>query len=382
VIKTLPPLALYVHIPWCVRKCFYCDFNSHQARDDLPEQAYLDALLQDLAYEADRLAAQDALRPLSSIFFGGGTPSLVKTTTIGRIIAAASTLIGFAEDVEITLEANPGTVDYEKFGGFKAAGVNRVSIGIQSFDPQHLKQLGRIHSKDEALKAVERARQTGFSNLNLDLMFGLPGQTSEQAIDDLHIATELNPEHLSWYQLTIEPNTAFYRHPPKLPEDDILWQMHQTGIDFLHKAGYTQYEVSAYAKKQRQSMHNLNYWQFGDYIAVGAGAHGKSTDLANGTIERYWKTRLPQHYLARVDNYRAGSEIITTEDLPFEFMMNGLRLKQGIPSTTFETRTGLTLSALEPTLSNLRQQKLMHPDRLQCTEQGYLYLNDVLQKFM
>ena len=381
-IKTLPPLALYVHIPWCVRKCPYCDFNSHQARDELPEQAYLDALLRDLAYEADILAANHSLRPLSSIFFGGGTPSLMQPATIGRVIAEAKALLGFSEDIEITLEANPGTVDYEKFDGLNTTGVNRLSIGIQSFDPVHLEHLGRIHSRDEAVKAVERARLAGFSNLNLDLMFGLPGQTGEQAIDDLRIATELNPEHLSWYQLTIEPNTEFYRHPPQLPEDDTLWQMHQTGIDFLAKAGYAQYEVSAYAKEQRHSKHNLNYWQFGDYIAIGAGAHGKSTDLASGNVQRYWKTRLPQHYLARVDNYRAGSEIIADEDLPFEFMMNGLRLRQGMSSDAFEIRTGLKLSALEPTLSTLREQGLLHSDRLQCTEQGYLYLNDVLQRFM
>ncbi len=379
---TLPPLALYVHVPWCVRKCPYCDFNSHQARDDLPEQAYLDALLSDLAFEAKQLADNHSLRPLSSIFFGGGTPSLVNPATIGRVITEAKRIVGFTEDIEITLEANPGTVDYEKFDGLYAAGVNRLSIGIQSFNPQHLEELGRIHSKDDALKAVERARQAEFRNINLDLMFGLPGQTCEQALADLRIATGLAPEHLSWYQLTIEPNTEFYRHPPKLPEDDTLWQMHQDGIAFLEQAGYAQYEVSAFARAQRQAKHNLNYWQFGDYVAIGAGAHGKSTHPNSGEILRYWKTRLPQHYLARVDNYRAGSEQITSGDLPFEFLMNSLRLKQGVDAATFTTGTGLPLSALEPTLSNLRQQGLIHPDRLQCTDQGYLYLNEVLQKFM
>ncbi|OZG74268.1 YggW family oxidoreductase [Hahella sp. CCB-MM4] len=378
----LPSLSLYVHIPWCVRKCPYCDFNSHQAREGVPEQAYLEALLRDMDQEIDRLIQSHTLRPLTSIFFGGGTPSLMDPKAIAGVIDHARQHIGFSDDIEITLEANPGTVDSGKFTGLREAGVNRLSIGIQSFQPQHLHTLGRIHSSTEASEAIHKARQAGFDNLNLDLMFGLPNQTTEQALEDIHTAINLNPEHISWYQLTIEPNTEFYRHPPKLPEDDALWSMHQRGIETLMSAGYEQYEVSAYARPDRQARHNLNYWQFGDYIAVGAGAHGKSTHLEERSIRRYWKTRLPQHYLARLDHYRAGEEFIAEEDLPFEFLMNALRLKQGVDPALFEQRTGLPLECISSSLSELRERGLIHQSRLQCTEQGYLYLNEVLQHFM
>ncbi len=378
----LPPLSLYIHIPWCVRKCPYCDFNSHQAREALPEQPYLEALCRDLDLETERLLQSKTLRPLTSIFFGGGTPSLLQPDTISKILEHARQRIGFTEDIEITLEANPGTVDSEKFTGLHKVGVNRLSIGIQSFQPQHLKTLGRIHSSHEASEAIHKARQAGFDNLNLDLMFGLPGQSTEQALQDIRTAISLNPEHISWYQLTIEPNTEFYRHPPKLPEDDALWNMHQQGIETLDSAGYEQYEVSAFSRPGKQARHNLNYWQFGDYMAIGAGAHGKITLPDQEIIQRYWKTRLPQHYLARIDHYRAGEETIAEQDLPFEFLMNALRLKQGVDPELFVKRTGLKHESISSSLANLRSKGLIHDYRLQCTDQGYLYLNEVLQHFM
>ncbi|WP_020406013.1 radical SAM family heme chaperone HemW [Hahella ganghwensis] len=378
----LPPLSLYVHIPWCVRKCPYCDFNSHQAREGIPEQDYLKALLRDLDQEVERLSQTNTLRRLTSIFFGGGTPSLLQPETIGSILQHVANTIGFEDNIEITLEANPGTVDSDKFKGLRQAGINRLSIGIQSFQPRHLETLGRIHTSTEASHAIAVAREAGFDNINLDLMFGLPDQTTEEALHDIQTAQALAPEHLSWYQLTIEPNTEFYRHPPRLPEDDDLWNMHQKGIETLSKAGFEQYEVSAFAKPDRQAQHNLNYWQFGDYIAIGAGAHGKATIPEEGRIQRYWKTRLPQHYLNRIDHYRAGEESIAAEDLPFEFLMNALRLKQGVESELFSRRTGLPQNNIAPTLQDLRNKGLLSTSRLQCSEQGYLYLNEVLQQFM
>ena len=286
---TAPPYSLYVHIPWCVRKCPYCDFNSHTSESKIPEKRYLDNLLEDLKLEIEYFSKRRPMPPLSSIFFGGGTPSLLSAEVIERVILEAKALVGFKEDIEITLEANPGAIDRNKFIGLFQAGVNRLSIGVQSFNQNHLHSLGRIHSRDDALVAVDYAQQAGFTNFNLDLMFGLPNQKLDQALIDLEQAVILAPTHISWYQLTIEPNTAFYRQPPVLPEEETTWQIHEEGIKYLASKGYDQYEVSAYAQDNKQAQHNLNYWQFSDYLAIGAGAHGKCTNEYEQTISRHWK---------------------------------------------------------------------------------------------
>jgi putative oxygen-independent coproporphyrinogen III oxidase len=380
----LPPLSLYIHIPWCVRKCPYCDFNSHAAGDSLPEAEYVAALKADL----DEELAYTQGRKLHSIFIGGGTPSLFSAKAIGAILDHAEQRIGFSDDIEITLEANPGTFEQEKFTGFRHAGVNRLSIGIQSFNPEHLQRLGRIHNHEEALAAVGVARKAGFDNLNLDLMHGLPQQTSEQAMADLQQAIELNPEHLSWYQLTIEPNTEFYNRPPSLPVDDELAAIQEQGHSLLAQHGYRQYEVSAYARvssdESLQSRHNRNYWQFGDYLGIGAGAHGKATLLDDQQLIRRRKTRLPQHYLDPKRDFCAATTPIASDELVLEFMMNALRLTDGVPSQLFSQATGLDLALITKPIAQLRQQGLLrqHADRLATTETGNRYLNSVLQAFV
>ncbi|WLQ13677.1 radical SAM family heme chaperone HemW [Hahella aquimaris] len=376
-----PPLALYVHIPWCVRKCPYCDFNSHTARSELPEREYLQALLRDLDTEIFRLEQTSGQRTLSSIFFGGGTPSLLSPDIIASIIDGARQRLGFQEDIEITLEANPGTVDEAKFKDLFQGGVNRLSLGVQSFQPELLTTLGRIHNGEDAIRAVHKARQAGFDNFNLDLMHGLPGQSLQHAMEDLDTAISLSPTHLSWYQLTIEPNTEFYRHPPQLPEDDTLWEIHENGCERLAQAGYNQYEISAFAQTGMESRHNLNYWRFGDYLAIGAGAHGKLTGTS-GDVIRYWKTRLPQHYLSRIDNYIAGEEVTPAHEAGVDFLMNALRLREGVEEELLLRRTGVGVSLLEPQLSEARQKGWLQADRLQCTELGYRHLNAVLTHFM
>ena len=299
---TLPPLALYVHIPWCVKKCPYCDFNSHAAGPNLPEQDYVAALLADLEQELPAVHN----RPLSSIFIGGGTPSLFSASAIGQLLEGVAQRISFAPEIEITLEANPGTFEQDKFTAYRALGINRLSIGIQSFQDDKLKALGRIHGAEEALRAAEMARKAGFDNYNLDLMHGLPGQSLSDALFDLQTAMAQQPTHLSWYQLTIEPNTHYYSAPPQLPEDELLWDIQETGQALLADAGFMQYEVSAYAQPGRQARHNLNYWQFGDFIGIGAGAHGKLS-TPNGLIYRNWKTRLPKDYLNKTKPLTPGS---------------------------------------------------------------------------
>ena len=387
----LPPLSLYVHIPWCVRKCPYCDFNSHQAEQTLPEAEYRDALREDLV--ADKILAQG--RPLTSIFFGGGTPSLFSAATIADIIADAEQLIGFAPDIEITLEANPGTFEQERFHGYRAAGVNRLSIGVQSFNSRQLKRLGRIHNGEEALLAVQAARRAGFDNLNLDLMHGLPEQSTKDACADLQQALDLTPEHLSWYQLTIEPNTAFYVAPPVLPEENSLADIQEQGELLLAQAGFQHYEVSAYSQTGRQARHNINYWSYGDYLGVGAGAHGKITLPEQGHIQRLWKTRLPKHYLEKFGKsstvvtaehnnpYMAGQELIAPEARPLDFLMNALRLNGGVSALLYKQRTGLSLKTLQPQLSDLRALGLLEIDeaRLATTALGQRFLNDVLARF-
>lgn len=389
----LPPLALYVHVPWCIRKCPYCDFNSHQANNDIPEADYVAALRFDL--EQDKAVAQG--RKLTSIFFGGGTPSMLSAQAIGQILKDAENIIGFEQDIEITLEANPGTFEQEKFSGFRAAGVNRLSIGIQSFNDQQLKLLGRVHGRDEALRAVGVARKAGFDNINLDLMHGLPEQSVDAAKADLQQAIDLAPEHLSWYQLTIEQNTAFYSAPPVLPEEEILADIQDAGIELLAAAGYEQYEISAYAREQKRARHNMNYWEFGDYLGVGAGAHGKITLPADNRILRLWKTRLPKHYLDAAQSQKistnlgghqnvfgGGSDLLTPEALPLEFMMNALRLNAGVPQAYFKSRTGLDWPTLESSWLALTQQGLVEISNgfVRPTPLGRRFLNRVLQAFM
>ncbi|WP_442110554.1 radical SAM family heme chaperone HemW [Pseudomonas sp. NUPR-001] len=375
----LPPLALYIHIPWCVRKCPYCDFNSHAATPELPEQAYVDALLADLDQELGAVYG----RPISSIFFGGGTPSLFSANALGRLLAGVEQRIPFAADIEITLEANPGTFEQEKFKAYRQLGINRLSIGIQSFQQAKLEALGRIHNGDEAIRAADMARNAGFDNFNLDLMHGLPDQSLEDALGDLRQAIALNPTHLSWYQLTLEPNTVFWNQPPLLPEDDILWDIQEAGQALLARHGYSQYEVSAYAQPGRAARHNLNYWSFGDFIGIGAGAHGKLSH-PDGRILRTWKTRLPKDYLNPAKAFKAGEKLLPVDELPFEFLMNALRLTQGVDAELFSQRTGLPLEQLAAARREAEQKGLLQVEtsRLVATPRGQLFLNDLLQYFL
>ncbi|ENW79096.1 hypothetical protein F909_03421 [Acinetobacter sp. ANC 3929] len=375
------PLSLYIHMPWCVRKCPYCDFNSHAVPDgqlsmDL-EQQYLAALVAD--FETQLEMAQG--RSIHSVFIGGGTPSLISAQGYVWLFEQLKARFNFVEDCEITLEANPGTVEHDPFADYLAAGINRLSIGVQSFDAEHLQRLGRIHSVNNALDAIQQARQAGFERVNVDLMHGLPQQSQEQALKDLRLAVEHGATHISWYQLTIEPNTVFFRTQPVLPQDEVLEHIQEQGEAYLKACGYVNYEVSAW-RKEKPSVHNLNYWQFGDYLAIGAGAHGKVT-RADG-VYRFQKTRLPKDYLAKVPAEHVQMKRIEAEELPFEFMMNALRLNEGVAAETYTQRTGLELNALNQTLTQLREKKLLIADtnRIACTEQGHIFLNSVLEEFL
>ncbi|CAM3194731.1 coproporphyrinogen III oxidase [Ectopseudomonas mendocina] len=375
----LPPLALYIHIPWCVRKCPYCDFNSHAAGPTLPEEEYVDALLADLDIDLQHVHG----RPLTSIFFGGGTPSLFSDRALGRLLEGVEQRVGFAPDIEITLEANPGTFEQAKFKGYRSLGINRLSIGVQSFQEAKLKALGRIHDGSEAVRAADMARAAGFDNFNLDLMHGLPEQSIEDALFDLRTAISQGPTHLSWYQLTMEPNTVFWSQPPTLPEDDLLWDIQEAGQALLAAEGYAQYEVSAYARPGKQARHNLNYWTFGDFLGIGAGAHAKLSAPA-GRIQRTWKTRLPKDYLDPAKVFQAGERVLEASELPFEYLMNVLRLTGGAPAELFSQRTDLPLQQLEQARREAERQGLLQadPTRLVATAKGQLFLNDLLQLFL
>lgn len=377
----LPPLSLYVHLPWCVRKCPYCDFNSHEARGELPEDAYIDALLRDLEHDLPRVPD----RSLVSIFLGGGTPSLFSPAAIRRLLDSVRDRVTCVPDIEITLEANPGTVEQTRFEGYRAAGVNRLSIGVQSFNADHLERLGRIHGVDEARRAAIAARAAGFDNFNLDLMYALPQQTLDQARTDLEQAIALQPTHLSYYQLTLEPNTAFHHQPPPLPDDEAAWQMHELGESMLSASGYAQYEVSAYAQPGRQARHNHNYWSFGDYLGIGAGAHGKLTNTA-GQFWRTAKQRHPRAYLQAAGSAAClqRDEQIRPTDLPVEFLMNALRLKEGFALADYKLRTGLETLNLEPGLSQAMQQGMLehNTNRIRATALGYRHLDGLLAMFM
>jgi putative oxygen-independent coproporphyrinogen III oxidase len=369
-------LGLYIHIPWCVKKCPYCDFNSHQQQGELPEVDYVAALVKDLEQELELLDSPS----LSSIFIGGGTPSIFSAAAIETLLDEVGSRIPFNNDIEITLEANPGTVEQEKFSAFRAAGVNRLSIGIQSFNDSHLAKLGRIHDSAQAATAIKAARSAGFENFNIDLMHGLSGQTPTEAIEDLRRAIELNPAHLSWYQLTIEPNTIFYNTQPTLPTEDALEDIEQAGFELLYSAGFHRYEISAFAKAGKQSKHNTNYWQFGDYIGIGAGAHGKITKPINGEINRRWKTRQPNDYLSKPP--LAGNQLITNRELPLEFMMNALRLTDGVNEQLFKEKTGLSLEIIAPMRNRLIAKGLMiDGPRIATTALGFRFLDTVLNEF-
>lgn len=364
------PLSLYVHFPWCIRKCPYCDFNSHALDGDLPEDAYIDALIADLMLEA----GTEPRRNLESIFLGGGTPSLFSPNAISRLITA----IGEHFDVtriEITIEANPGTFDQSRFEGYRRAGVNRISIGAQSFNADQLQKLGRIHQAADIDAAVSGARRAGFERINLDLMHSLPGQTTEEALADLDHAISLEPEHLSWYQLTIEPNTVFYSQPPTLPEEEITSSIMEQGIDRLTGAGYRQYEVSAFARPGEKAMHNLNYWLFGDYLGIGAGAHGKLT--RHDRVLRTTRTRMPGPYL---QDPGRKEQAVATNELTLEFLMNALRLNEGFDPVLFTERTGLAIDLLDPFLEKAAGHGLLEveSDRIQPTPRGHRFLNDLL----
>ena len=375
------PLSLYIHIPWCIRKCPYCDFNSHQAPSELPEAQYIQALLEDLKQETAHIEG----RSISSIFIGGGTPSLFSAESIDSLLQGVHQICNWDEDIEITLEANPGTFEQQRFNDYRKAGINRLSIGIQSYNPEHLKVLGRVHNSAEAIQAAQIAHEAGFDNFNLDLMFGLPEQTVAQALDDLQQAMDCKPSHLSWYQLTIEPNTLFHHKPPTLPDHESQWDIQQAGQGLLAKHGFEQYEVSAYAKQQQMCRHNVNYWQFGDYIGIGAGAHGKLTDT-NGVINRYQKYRQPKQYLDHANNgeFRSSSKALQVEELPFEFMLNALRLKSGIDPTLYQERTGQPLSNIKTLMEQAKTSGLLQntQQKIVCTEHGWRFLDDTLSLFL
>ncbi len=377
----LPPLSLYIHIPWCVQKCPYCDFNSHAQKGAIPEQDYVHHLLADLTADLSRYQESLQQRPLHSIFIGGGTPSLFSAENIAYLLHQIEQHIPFDPNIEITLEANPGTAEAERFLGYAQAGINRISMGIQSFSDEKLQKLGRIHNAAEAKSAVGFARVSSLCSFNLDLMHGLPNQTLNEALADLHQAIELAPPHLSWYQLTIEPNTMFAYRPPKLPDDDELWDIFEQGHQLLTAAGYQQYETSAYAKPGFQCQHNLNYWRFGDYLAIGCGAHGKLS-FPSGKILRYSKTKHPKGYMR--GEYLYEERDVSTEDRPFEFFMNRFRLLEAVPKNEFEQFTGLPLSVVDKTMAWALDQKFItETDRTwQVTEHGKLFLNELLEAFL
>lgn len=377
--KALPPLSLYIHIPWCVRKCPYCDFNSHEARGEIPEDIYIDALIRDLEMSLPLIWG----RKVYSVFIGGGTPSLFSARAMDRILSAVRMLLPLDVNAEITLEANPGTVEADKFKGFRAAGVNRLSLGIQSFNETHLKALGRIHNADEAKRAVEISQQH-FDNINLDLMYALPQQTLEQAEQDVRTALAFAPQHLSCYHLTLEPNTLFHRYPPSLPDDDASSEMQLHIEALLANSGYQHYETSAFAQPKKQSRHNLNYWQFGDYLGIGAGAHSKIS--SHDSVVRQARYKQPQAY---IDQVMQGAPVqtegkLTRDDLCFEFMMNALRLNQGISTELFEERTSLPLLLVRSELELAEQRGLLMRDvqHLAPTELGRRFLNDLLEIFL
>jgi oxygen-independent coproporphyrinogen-3 oxidase len=377
-----PPLSLYVHLPWCVRKCPYCDFNSHQAPSELPFERYIDALITDLEQDLPQVWG----RPLHSIYFGGGTPSLFPARYFEAFLSAARARLNFRPDIEISIEANPGTVERDSFSAYAEAGINRVSLGVQSFDDAQLAALGRIHSRKDIERSLQSLESAGMQNFNIDLMYALPAQTLAQSASDIALAIAAEPAHVSLYHLTIEPNTAFAANPPHLPGDDLAWEMHQAGIELLESAGYAQYELSAFAKPGRQCRHNMNYWRYGDFLAVGAGAHGKVTAPATGNIVRYAKQRHPKRYLnaMKTGEWLADTRQLPAEERVFEFFLNQLRLKHGVMKSDFCSRTGLPWETVESRISEAIDRGLLYwqGSRLKPTELGWRFVNETQQIFL
>lgn len=378
-----PPLSLYIHIPWCIQKCPYCDFNSHALKTTIPEAQYISALIDDLDTDLARYDMQNESRKLHSIFIGGGTPSLITAPEIKRLLIEVKKRLPFADDIEITMEANPGTVEAGRFIEYRKAGVNRISIGVQSFQQEKLEKLGRIHGKDEAVRAARLAHEAGLNSFNLDLMHGLPNQSIDDALSDLKQAIELNPPHLSWYQLTIEPNTVFYYKPPTLPDDDDLWDIFEQGHQILSDAGYVQYEISGYSKVGYQCRHNLNYWRFGDYLGIGCGAHGKLS-FADGRIVRTTKIKHPRGFLDLMKPYLIDEQEVADHDRPFEFFMNRFRLLEACPKQDFIDKTGLGFESIQETIDWAKEKKYLDETEThwQITEHGKLFLNDLLEAFV
>lgn len=376
----LPPLALYIHIPWCIQKCPYCDFNSHAVKKGIPEQEYIAHLLADLQQDLSLVHG----RTISSIFIGGGTPSVFSAAGIGQILTGVKQRIACTPDMEVTMEANPGTVEAERFAGYVAAGVTRFSIGVQSFQSAQLTALGRIHDSDEAIAAAKLAKALPLNSFNLDLMHGLPQQDVTGALADLQQAIDLAPPHLSWYQLTIEPNTAFASRPPVLPPDDTLWDIQQQGLALLQQHGYQQYEISAYAKAGQQCQHNLNYWRYGDYLGIGCGAHGKITLPSRNSILRTVKIKHPKGYMDISRGYMDSRQQVEPEDRPFEFFMNRFRLLEPCPISDFTALTGLPLSTISAAIDEAERKQLITvtASHWQITDKGARYLNDLLTLFI
>lgn len=374
------PLSLYIHIPWCIRKCPYCDFNSHKSPDTIPEANYVTTLLTDLEQDLQRFPA----RIIHSIFIGGGTPSLFSAPAFERLFNELRLRLPFANDIEITLEANPGTVEQQRFTDYRALGINRLSLGIQSFNTTHLKTLGRIHDDKQAHKAIESARRAGFDNINIDLMHGLPNQSVAQGLNDLQTALQYQPEHLSWYQLTIEPNTVFYKQRPILPTEDDAYALEQEGLALLKNHHFKRYEISAFCQDNRHAHHNLNYWLFGDYFGIGAGAHGKLTTPDSMKVFRTRKQRQPTDYLNSNKPCLAALEEVGNAELLFEFMLNTTRLEQAIPNILFTERTGISFDFLAPLLDKAQLKGLIttNHSHWQITPFGRQYTNDLQEIFL
>ena len=381
-----PPLSLYIHIPWCIKKCPYCDFNSHQVNGSFEEDKYTNKLYDDFLVELNRLG--DKNRELQSIFIGGGTPSLFKGDSFHFLLTRIKSHLKFSGNIEITIEANPGAVDSEKFRAYFDAGINRISLGVQSFDDKYLSKLGRIHTSDDAIKSIEVAKSAGFENINLDIMHGLPEQSIEAAVEDLRIAIEQSPSHISWYQFTIEPNTYFYNYPPKLPGENIQDSIFEEGSKILSTHAFSQYEVSAFAQNSRKSFHNHNYWSFGDYLGIGSGAHGKLTLLNENKLIRTNKPKRPDHYMNHAVDSATKLREISTEERTIEFLMNALRLKEGFSQNLFEVRTGNEFSVISSKISKLIESGLIETNKIHgedfycASHKGYRFLNTLLGEFL
>ncbi|MDF1757341.1 MAG: radical SAM family heme chaperone HemW [Legionellaceae bacterium] len=374
------PLSLYIHIPWCIRKCHYCDFNSHKSPSQLPEDAYVQALIADLKQDLSVFTNNK----ICSIFIGGGTPSLLSANSYAKLFSEIKSLCVFDGDIEITLEANPGTIEHGLFSDYREVGINRLSLGIQTYNSKYLQTLGRIHGEKEAHIAIESAKKSGFDNLNLDIMHSLPGQSLSEGLNDLEIAISHQPEHISWYQLTIEPNTLFYKTKPTLPNDDLSYSIEQEGMELLAKHGFNRYEISAFCVDERRSAHNMNYWQFGDYYGIGAGAHGKFTDEKLQKIYRTNKYRQPQEYLDRKKPYLVNTIEVCSDELIFEFMLNTTRLEQEIPKSLFTSRTMLPYNKIAQLLEEAANKGLLtiSENHWQITPLGRQYTNNLQEIFL